>query len=121
MLMNFFKQKNIQAIAEYKPPNVIIETKDRVDIYLPRKNTIIEIKRTNKFKEAIGQLHTYSQYMVLAKIPEPNKVLALFGHTTQSQSDTIRKVCKEENIQLLYFQVNIVLKDITNDELLWQF
>jgi hypothetical protein len=120
LLLDYFKERKIEAIAEYTPPQIFINTKDRVDIFLPSKNTIIEIKRASKFKDAIGQVETYCKYLVLAKLPEPKKVICLFGHTTQSQSDTIRKVCNESNITLLYFKLNIQLKNITSNELLWQ-
>jgi hypothetical protein len=114
-LLNYFKAKNIQAIAEYKIP--LEGNKDRIDIFLVDRNIIIEIKKASEYKGAVGQLIAYQNCMVQAGHHPPALILCLFGvhHTPR---ETVLSVCNAHNIRLLYCAVQIELQDLTNKTIL---
>lgn len=67
----------------------------RIDILT--KTELIEVKKVNGWKNAIGQVKSYGRYY-----PEHRLRIHLFGKLTQSLLETIQQHCQSENITLTW-------------------
>lgn len=77
----------------FKGRQISLET-GRADILY--FGTIIEIKRSSRWREAITQLHEYNLYFLGFR-----KVLIIFGEGGEKKVQ--KKVCADDNISLYYF------------------
>lgn len=74
---------------------VHIDKVGRIDILT--KTEIIEVKNTEGWKSAIGQIKSYGQYY-----PKHKMRVHLFGKLTESKLETIQRVCNLEDIILTW-------------------
>jgi RecB family endonuclease NucS len=78
----------------YHPCQIEVKTPvGNIDILTPTK--LIEIKRSDKWKHAIGQLLSYSEFY-----PTQQKYLYLFGDLNIKQLNEAYRMCKLHNIIL---------------------